>query len=104
MNGVGVGLFEAGCIKVIYLKEAENKEAQQKTAREGIPARRNGMCAGLEVGVSSHVPGKTENPSWDETRDEESRQHLPKGDRKGEIERQGAFYGAILQAFSEIIR
>lgn len=22
------------------------------------------MCAGLEVGVRSHVPGKTENPSW----------------------------------------
>lgn len=27
MNGIGVGLFEAGCVKVIYLKEAENKEA-----------------------------------------------------------------------------
>lgn len=54
-------------LRTYILKRQRITRLNRREQEEDIPARRNGMCEGLEVGVSSHVPGKTENPSWGET-------------------------------------
>lgn len=40
----------------------KRQRIRRLSRREGLPARRKGMCDGLEMGVSCHVPGTIENP------------------------------------------
>lgn len=48
-------------MRTYIIKRQRITRLSRREQEGGIPARRNGMCEGLKVGVSSHVPGKTES-------------------------------------------